>query len=142
MYFDTHDRDIVALADSIGMSIPDLYFSLESESHKANVKGFAPQATRIIINNEIHRRAFGKQEVTLQLPEYSMNLPFMSLDDLIEYLRMMASPSSRIDMTPYDINQREIMASIIDCNGKQVLSVISGLNFVQYRNLLEQYKVK
>jgi hypothetical protein len=141
-YFDTNDRDVVALADSLNMRIPALYFALNSESNKANLRGFAPQEDRLLIVDEIHRRAFGKNRVFLDIPTYATKLPFESLADAVAYVQMMMGPNTFLVTRPYDVGMREVMVSIVDVRGEPVLGIVSGLTTYQYNKLLEEYKVR
>jgi len=134
-----YNRDIVALADCLQMSIPDIYFGLQSESHKANVRGFAPKEDQLLIGTLIHKRAFGLLPVYLEVPSKKMKVEHESLAQLLDWLRLSAKSPQAIWMKPHDMERKHILVSYRDVAGNVVLGIISNLNIVQYDKLLEQY---
>lgn len=122
------------------MTIPQLYYALDDQHLRANVKGFAPSVDRAIINQSNQQRAFGKNPVRLDIPANSLKMRFDTLDDSVAYLWRIMGPDSPMRMMPYDEKRCEVMVRFFDVLGNEVLGVLSELTRPQYHKLLEQYK--
>lgn len=137
--FDSEDRDIPAFASAMGMSVPDLYFAVKDPYLRGNIKGFAGQEARIIINERNDRLIFGRNAVLVSMPDRG-NLRFEHLEEGIDHLRRMAKPDTLIKMFPHDIKEHTVMFSLTDVKGDAALGVISQLSKAQFEKLLERFK--
>lgn len=138
-YFDGYDRDIPALAESMNLTVPEMYFAVKDPHLRGNIKGFASREDKAIINERNDRIIFGRNTVLLSIAGRSP-LRFDHLEEAVDYLRRIAKPGTLLEMFPYDNTHHSALFSLTDVKGEQVMGVLSDLSKIQFQKIMERFK--
>lgn len=148
-YFDAGHHDIIALADSMGLTPRELYFMMTTDSLRCNILPALPEKERLELVEEIRARAFSRNDVMYRAMDGGKHYKH-TLEDVQTHLSMVlssawgmteGSQAPKIVATPYTTDKRERGCTFIlrHEDGDFICGDVYGLTIVQQRIFTVKY---